>query len=570
MQRIILSVIILFCLFSCSLDDRDFADIENPIDNKEYKLVHYWNFNNKNTLDVPTSTEGGASLEYAGSRFDDVEPGSEINSRNGDETGYGLRLRNPSGELIINVPSTGYKDVILSYAATRTGSGSQTQTISYTTDGKNYTQTGLSQTDYTLLEDTYVIIQLNFSGIEATDNNPNFKVKVEFDNASSQIENGNNRIDNLTLDGIPTGGTNPEPGNAQIFHYWNFNNLEKGDNPSITPNIGTGALEYLGNYYDRVDPGSNVNAQNNDEAGYALRLRNQSDALVMTVPTSGYEKVVLKYAATRTGNGSKTQTIYYTLNGRDYIQTGLTQTVFDITEDDIVYSLYQVDFSSILEINNNPNFKIKVVFDEASATADSGNNRIDNISLEGEPTKDPIPEPELGPFEVFHYWNFNDLKKGDNPEIIPNIGTGTLEYFGNYYDRVDPGSNLNAQNNDEAGYALRLRNQSGAFIMTVPTTHHTNIVLKYAATRTGSGSQTHTISYTTDGTNYIQTGLSQTVFNITEDDTVFSQYEIDFSSISGASNNPDFKIKMEFDDASATADSGNNRIDNITIEGNTL
>src|SRR5690606_5824232 len=149
--------------------------------NKEYKLVHYWNFNNKNALDVPTSTEGGASLEYAGSRFDDVEPGSEINSRNGDETGYGLRLRSPSGELIINVPSTGYKDVILSYAATRTGSGSQTQTISYTTDGKNYTQTGLSQTDYTLLEDTYVIIQLNFSGIEATDNNPNFKVKVEFD-----------------------------------------------------------------------------------------------------------------------------------------------------------------------------------------------------------------------------------------------------------------------------------------------------------------------------------------------------------------------------------------------------
>ncbi len=106
--------------------------------------------------------------------------------------------------------------------------------------------------------------------------------------------------------------------------------------------------------------------------------------------------------------------------------------------------------------------------------------------------------------------------------------------------------------------------------MTVPTSGYEKVVLKYAATRTGSGSQTHTISYTTDGTNYIQTGLSQTVFNITEDDTVFSQYEIDFSSISGASNNPDFKIKMEFDDASATADSGNNRIDNITIEGNTL
>ena len=573
MQRIILSAMALFSLVSCSLDDRDFADIENPVDNAEYKLVHYWNFNDKKALDVPTYTEGGAAFEYAGSYFDDVDPGSEINSRNNDEAGYALRLRNPSGEFIISVPTSGYKDAILSYAATRTGSGSQTQTISYTVDGENYSQLGLDQVDYTLIEDNYVLIQLNFSNIDATDNNPNFKVKVAFDKASASADSGNNRIDNITLDGIPSGDNapNPEPTDAQVFHYWNFNDLAKGDNPAITPSIGNGTLEYSGSYYDRTD-GSTVNAQNNDEAGYSLRLRNPSGAFVMNVPTSGYGKVVLKFAATRTGKGSQTQTISYTLDGTNYIQTGLSETSLEITEDDVVYSLYQVDFSSIEGVNNNPNFKVKVTFDDASATADSGNNRIDNITLEGEPTGDPIPnpEPELGAFELIHYWNFNDLKKGDSPEITQNIGNGSLEYLGNYYDRVDPGSTVNARNNDEGGYALRLRNESGAFIMTVPTNNHENIVLKYEATRTGKGSQTQTISYTLDGTNYTQAGLSETTFEVTEDDVIFSQYEVDFSSIKGANDNPNFKIKMEFDQESAAADSGNNRIDNITIEGNTL
>ena len=93
-------------------------------------------------------------------------------------------------------------------------------------------------------------------------------------------------------------------------------------------------------------------------------------------------------------------------------------------------------------------------------------------------------------------------------------------------------------------------------------------MLKYAATRTGSGSQTHTVSYTTDGTNYIQTGLSVTEFMLTED--VYSLLEIDFSSINGVNNNANFKIKISHDTASSQIQNGNNRIDNLTVEGNTL
>jgi len=384
MRKLLLSVSTLLVLFSCT-DDRDFPERESPITNPDYELVHYWNFNDNSTLVVPTYTEGGASLEYFGSYYDDVNPGSDINIRNSDEAGSAFRLRNPSGEFIISVPSTGYKDVILSYAGTRTGSGSQTQTISYTIDGTNYIQDGLSQTDFTLIEDTYVLIQVNFSHLDATDNNPNFKVKVTFDTASSQITNGNNRIDNLSLDGIPTGDSNPnpepEPGDVEVFHYWNFNGLASGNNPEITPNIGNGTLQYSGSYYDRVSPGSDANAQNGDEAGSALRLRNESGDFIISVPTTNHSNIILKYVATRTGSGSQTQTISYTLDGTNYIQTGLSVTEFTLTED--IYNLNEIDFSSISGANNNANFKVKISFDTASSTITNGNNRIDNLTVEG-------------------------------------------------------------------------------------------------------------------------------------------------------------------------------------------
>ena len=379
MQKILLTATVFFMLFSCT-DDRDFPEINNPVANEDYELIHYWNFNDIAALVVPTHTIGNASLEYFGSYYDDVNPGSDINVRNENEAGNALRLRNPSGAFIISVPTTGYKDVILSYASTRTGSGSQTQTISYTLDGINYTQAGLSQSEFTMFEDTFVLVQINFSHLDNTDNNPNFKVKVEFDNASSLIQNGNNRIDNITLDGIPTGSPNPEPepGDVEVFHYWNFNDLTGGNNPEIVPNIGNGTLEYFGSYYDRVSPGSDINVRNEDTAGYALRLRNESGSFIISVPTTNHTNIILKYVATRTGSGSQTQTISYTLDGTNYIQT---EYLFALTED--VFNLYEIDFSSISGANNNPNFKVRVEFDQPSSQISNGNNRIDNITVEG-------------------------------------------------------------------------------------------------------------------------------------------------------------------------------------------
>ena len=43
------------------------------------------------------------------------------------------------------------------------------------------------------------LVTLDFSGIDATDNNPNFKLKVEFQQGSGGTV-GNNRFDNFTLE----------------------------------------------------------------------------------------------------------------------------------------------------------------------------------------------------------------------------------------------------------------------------------------------------------------------------------------------------------------------------------
>lgn len=377
-------VVVLFNLFSCTVD-REFPMVTNPIDEENYETIHYWNFNDISSnaaLIAPTvSNVGNPSLTYGGT-FDSVIPGSEINLRFESETGSALRLRNPSNEFVIHAPTSGYQDVVMSYAVSRTGSGSQTQRISYSLDGIQYISTGLAQNEFSIFEDAFVLIQIDFKDIAGANNNPNFSIKIEFDAESATINNGNNRIDNLSFDGIPMDDNNPiDPDeNLYLLHYWNFNDTSTND-ALITPNVGNGQLTYLGNFFDSVSPGSDLNLRNESEIGTALRLRNASGDFILSIPTTGHQNIQLHYAATRTGSGSQTQTIFYSTDGVNFTQTGLETNQFTLTNN--VYSLISLDFSNITSVKNNPNFKVKVVFDQASSTISNGNNRIDNITVEG-------------------------------------------------------------------------------------------------------------------------------------------------------------------------------------------
>lgn len=176
-------------------------------------LIHYWNFNlfdNEANHLAATFTAGGANLAYVagGTSANDFANGTgqdfdvqNLNARNGDPAGNHLRINNPIGaSLIFSLPTTGYSDVVVKFATRRSGSGAGSQVIWYTTDGINYD----SLTTIAPNNGAPTLQTFDFSAFPATDNNPNFKLKVTFLLGTGGAV-GNNRFDNVTLEGTPAG-----------------------------------------------------------------------------------------------------------------------------------------------------------------------------------------------------------------------------------------------------------------------------------------------------------------------------------------------------------------------------
>jgi len=180
---------------------------------------------------------------------------------------------------------------------------------------------------------------------------------------------------------------------------------------------------------------------------------------------------------------------------------------------------------------------------------------------------------------LIHYWNFNTLPAGTLTTIPADASllstlTTTITYPGSgagYLDQVSPGSALNSQNGAIDGLGLRARNPSDtrSLIISASTLGYKNIAVKFATDRTSSGATVQNYSYTVDGTNYITTGLATTTFSPNVDPN-YDVITLDFSSIATVVNNPNFKIKIDFGGSTASGASGNNRFDNITIQGNIL
>lgn len=204
--------LIAFSLLSCT-EDRD-VSVEPVAINPESVLVHYWNFNSitgtVTSIDTDNSLISGAQITYPGTGngyMDGFDPGYAENARNADESGTGFRARNPSDSrsLILSLPTTGYKDIVIQFATARTGSGATTQNYSYTVDGTNYTTAGLPVTTHNPTQDpTSSLVTLDFSGISAVENNSQFKIKISFSGDTASGTSGNNRFDNITLEGVPS------------------------------------------------------------------------------------------------------------------------------------------------------------------------------------------------------------------------------------------------------------------------------------------------------------------------------------------------------------------------------
>lgn len=169
-------------------------------------LLHYWNFNNSAELLTATYTLGAGNLaiNLDGSAAFQADTGQSFfgeNARNGDLVGNHLRVNYPlSATLIFNTPTTDYKNIVIKYETRRSGQGAGIQEISYTTDGSTYQVF----TTITVLDAVPVLQTLDFSAIEAVNENANFGIRIRFLTGGGGVE-GNNRFDNMTVEGYRTG-----------------------------------------------------------------------------------------------------------------------------------------------------------------------------------------------------------------------------------------------------------------------------------------------------------------------------------------------------------------------------
>ena len=173
---------------------------------------------------------------------------------------------------------------------------------------------------------------------------------------------------------------------ADELAVWNFNdsdlNVDHGSG-TLTSNLNVVNLLFAA--------GTTNNARLGDSAGQALSLQggtgvaNNGRNITFNVSTVGFSNILVSFATQGTSTGFNSNQFQYSLDGTNFIDFGPPYTpaaVFGTLP--LVFTL-----TSIVGLNNNPNAAFRIIFN--GATTSTGNNRIDNIVVEG--TNATIPEP---------------------------------------------------------------------------------------------------------------------------------------------------------------------------------
>jgi hypothetical protein len=177
--------------------------------------------------------------------------------------------------------------------------------------------------------------------------------------------------------------------NADELAIWNFNdsdlNVDHGSG-TLTSNLNVANILFAA--------GTTTNARLGDPAGQALSLQggtgnaNNGRNITFAVSTAGFANIVVSFATQGTSTGFNSNQFQYSTDGISFIDFATPYTpatAFGAVP--VVFSL-----ASIVGLNNNPNAVFRIVFN--GATSSTGNNRIDNIVVEGTSTASTtIPEP---------------------------------------------------------------------------------------------------------------------------------------------------------------------------------
>ena len=174
---------------------------------------------------------------------------------------------------------------------------------------------------------------------------------------------------------------------ADELAVWNFNDS------NLNVDHGSGTLSSTFNAVNVVfGAGTTNNARLGDSAGQALSLQggtgtaNNGRHITFNVSTLGFTNIVVSFATLGTSTGFNSNQFQYSLDGTTFINFGppyIPAATFGAVP--LVFSL-----AGIAGLNDNPNAAFRIVFN--GATSSTGNNRIDNIVVEGEAVTG-VPEP---------------------------------------------------------------------------------------------------------------------------------------------------------------------------------
>jgi hypothetical protein len=178
---------------------------------------------------------------------------------------------------------------------------------------------------------------------------------------------------------------------------WNFNDAISGATGgerefSVDRGIGNMTSDFIPANISNA-AGSTLNGEEGEPAGQALRLSgyaNNGKDLTWMVSTAGYDSIGVIFVTQRSSTGfSDNQFLYSIDSGASWTNFG------DSFDPGTSFALQSFDLSSITGLNGNPDAGFRIIF--GGATSSTGNNRIDNLVVAGNPAVppglNPVPEP---------------------------------------------------------------------------------------------------------------------------------------------------------------------------------
>lgn len=231
-----------------------------------------------------------------------------------------------------------------------------------------------------------------------------------------------------------------------LIYYWNFNDNVPGSNENwaqpIAATIGNAEISYT--FTEAYSfGGTTINGIDGEENGGSFAPRggadniNNGEHFTMSVSTAGYQDIILTYPTRRTGTGFTTHEVQYTVDGSSWI----TKETFDISGFEnnwVAGQLITVNFSGDAGVDDNEDFAIRIIL--TGATSAAGNNRFDNIQINGSQPGAVSPPSNfsasaLSTSEIELGW---DLNADTDPVLVAWSEDGVFGVPSGTYNSGDP------------------------------------------------------------------------------------------------------------------------------------